>query len=88
MLLFPVVQVPFWATASQGRKESKPREGSGLPVQVEAVAGPVEVSTQEGWECPGWALLCVCSREELSGPVQADLGLHCQRHQAGHAAAN
>lgn len=29
-------------------KEGKPRKGSGLPVQMEAVAGPVEVSTQEG----------------------------------------
>lgn len=47
-----MVQVPFWTTASQGRKESKPREGSALPVQMEAVAGQVEVSTQAGWECP------------------------------------
>lgn len=37
---------------------------------MEAVAGPVEVSTQEGWECPDRALLCVCAREELSGSVQ------------------
>lgn len=67
LLLDPVVQVPFWTVASQGRKESKPRKGSALPVQMEAVAGPEEVSTQEGWECP-------------AGPccAQADLGLHSQ----------
>lgn len=59
LLLFPVVQVPFWTIASQERKESKPRKGAGLPVQVEAVAGPVQVSTQEGWEHPDKALLCV-----------------------------
>lgn len=58
LLLVPVVQVPFWTTDSQGRKGSKPRKGSALPVQMEAVAGPVEVSAQEGWECPHRALLC------------------------------
>lgn len=80
-----MVQVPFWTTASQGRKESKPRKGSALPVQMEAVAGQVEVSTQAGWECQ--TLVWVCAREELSGSVQADLGLHSQRHEAGRAAA-
>lgn len=29
---------------------------------MEAVAGPVEVSTQEGWEHPARALLCVPGR--------------------------
>ncbi|KAM4769022.1 MAP kinase-activated protein kinase 3 isoform 2-T5 [Cyanocitta cristata] len=43
LLLFPVVQVLLRTIASQGRKAGKARKGSGLPVQMEAVAGPVKL---------------------------------------------
>lgn len=32
LLLFPVLQVPFLTTASQGRKEGEQMKGSALPV--------------------------------------------------------
>lgn len=35
---------------------------------MEAVAGPVEVSTQEGWEHPARALLCVAGRSSQAVP--------------------